>query len=159
DLLSPSEISVVQRALDEESISPEEKRQIENWLNTSKPPSNETIKEWKSLIDNSNVKLVESDPYPLTELSQKLAGVSGDVEEINLQLKSIEVNLGIQPNHYHHLFEIEVDQKKTANFYNADAIDDLLKGENKVHINKFRCILSEPIFTWDIHRIKDEYRL
>ncbi len=159
DLLSPSEISVVMRALEEDSITLEEKRQIENWLNTSEPPSSETIKEWKSLIDNSNVKLVESDPYPLTAFSQKLAGVSKNGAEINLQLKSIEVNLGIQPNHYHHLFEIEVDQKKTANFYNADAIDDLLKGENKTHINKFRCFLSEPIFKWDIHRNKDEFRL
>src|SRR5690606_19876581 len=102
DLLSPSEISVVKRALDEDSISQEEKRQIENWLNTNEPPSNETMKEWKSLIDNSNVKLVESDAYPLTSFSQKLAG-SVNGAEINLQLKSIEVNLGIQPNHYHHL--------------------------------------------------------
>src|SRR5690606_41890970 len=91
DLLSPSEISVVKRALEEDLISQKERDQIETWLNTDKPPSSETIKEWKSLIDNSNVKLVESDAYPLTSFSQKLAG-SGNGVEVNPQLKSIEVN-------------------------------------------------------------------
>jgi acyl-CoA oxidase len=101
------------------------------------------IKDWKSLIDNCNVKLIESDSYPLAIFSQKFAkeiSTNGEID-LNSNLKNIEINLGIQPNHYHHLFEVEVIHEKTSNFYDASKIDTLLKGKNAAHIDAFRGLL------------------
>ena len=161
DLLSPSEISVIKRAIDQDSLSNDEKQQLETWLNTKNPPSNSVIKDWKNLIDNSNVKLIESDSYPLAIFSQKFAKEFSNNGEIDLNsnLKNIEINLGIQPNHYHHLFEVEVIHEKTSNFYDASKIDNLLKGKNATHIDAFRDLLKAPIFKWEIARNKDEFRL
>ncbi|UOB18990.1 acyl-CoA dehydrogenase family protein [Abyssalbus ytuae] len=160
DLLSASEIAVVMRAIKEDSLTKEEKSQIENWLNTKKPPADETIKYWKTLIDKSHIKLVESDSYPLSAFSQKFANelTRDTVPELNSHLQSIEINLGIQPNHYHHLFDVEIIQEKSSNLYDAQKIDELLKGENAGIINQFRAYLNHPVFKWEIVRNKDEFR-
>ena len=73
DLLSASEISVVQKviALDE-TLTSEEKKQLGNWLHKDRPPHDDEIKNWKQTIATSKVKLIESDTYPLTSLSQRL---------------------------------------------------------------------------------------
>ncbi len=161
DLLSPSEISVIKRAIDDDSLSKNEIKQLEKWLDTNNPPSNTTIKDWKNLIDTSHVKLIESDTYPLSVFSQKLAKEISNNEslEVNTHLESIEINLGIQPNHYHHLFEVEVLHEKTSDFYDATQIDAILKGKNAVHIDTFRSFLKHPIFKWEIVRDKDAFRL
>src|SRR5690606_1492675 len=119
DLISPSEISVTKRAIKEDSLSAKEKEQIEKWLDTTQPPSMEIINHWKNVIDQSGVKLIESDTYPLTEFSRRLAqAISPQGEPTKKEsLEFIEINLGIQPNHYHHLFDVEVVQEKTARFY------------------------------------------
>lgn len=160
DLLSPSEISVIKRAIKQDSLSDKEKQQIDKWLNTSPPLSDTVIKEWKNLIDTSNVKLIESDSYPLASFSQKLAKEFSKKEDFqfNNNLKFIEINLGIQPNHYHHLFEVEVIHEKISNFYDASKIDALLKGKNTAHIDAFRKFLNHPIFKWEVVRDKDQFR-
>ncbi|MDB2385420.1 acyl-CoA dehydrogenase family protein [Polaribacter sp.] len=76
----------------------------------------------------------------------------------NPHLKDIEINLGIQPNHYNHLFEIEVVKEVTSNFYNPTEIDQILKGEHATVIDNFRALLKHPIFTWEIRRTKEEFR-
>jgi len=155
DLLSASEISVVQTAIVEDnSLTSNEKKQLQKWLVREKPPADDEIKNWKQAITNSSAKLIESDTFPLSSLSQRLA----NSENLNEQLKHIEVHLGIQPNHYNHLFDVEVVQAKTSHEYDAKILDEILKGDHAKIVDEFRNFLDQPDFDWEIIRKKEDFR-
>ncbi len=159
DLVSASEINVVEKAIkNDTSLNPNEKTVLYSWLNVKTPPKNETIKQWKQTISNSKVKLIESETYPLATFSQKIVCHYNDTCPFNDSLKNIEINLGIQPNHYNHLFDVEVVHEISSGFFKASEIDSLLKGKNAKVIDHFRNTLNHPIFKWDTHRNKEEFR-
>ncbi|RYC50499.1 acyl-CoA dehydrogenase [Flagellimonas olearia] len=159
DLLSASEISVVENTVQaDNSLDPDEKKQLKLWLNKENPPADEEIKTWRQTIANSGVKLVESDTYPLASLSQRLASLRCDECDFNEHLKHIEINLGIQPNHYNHLFDVEVVHEKTSDLYDATILDGILKGEHAPVVDEFRQFLAQPTFQWDIRRNKEDFR-
>ena len=159
DLLSTSEIMVVQNNLKaDSSLSISDKTTLLSWLNKEVPPSNKEQKKWKQLITNSGVKLIESHTFPLATFSQNLVCHYKTECPFNSQLSDIEVNLGIQPNHYNHLFEVEVIHKKTSDFYNASDIDTILKGNNASQIDSFRKLISNPIFNWEIQKNIEVFR-
>ncbi|CAZ96523.1 acyl-CoA dehydrogenase family protein [Zobellia galactanivorans] len=159
DLLTTSEIDVVQNAIDaDNSLSERSRAQLLTWLNTNNPPANSELKKWKRTISNSSVKLTESETYPLTSFSQKIVCHYKKECPFNDQLKHIEIQLGIQPNHYNHLFDVEVVHKSTSDFYSADAIDTILKGKHATVVDSFRKTLADPIFKWEVHRNKEKFR-
>jgi len=159
DLLTISEINVVQKALEaDETLTEENRETLISWLDTANPPANRELKNWKRTIANTRVKLVESDTYPLATFSQKIVCQHYRKCPFNDQLKHIEVNLGIQPNHYSHLFDVEVDYKSTLNYYDASEIDTILKGKHADVIDGFRAVLDNAIFEWNIHRKKEDFR-
>ncbi|MFS4466919.1 acyl-CoA dehydrogenase [Maribacter sp. 2210JD10-5] len=159
DLVSASEINVVEKAIEtDESLTKEEKEQLKSWLNVEQPPANEEFKNWKQTISNSNIKLIESETYPLSTFSQKIVCAYFDTCPFNDSLKHIEINLGIQPNHYNHLFNVEVQHELTSDFYDANEIDSILKGKYSKTIDAFRDAVKDPIFKWDIHRNKEDFR-
>lgn len=159
DLLSTSEIMVVQNNLKaDSSLSISDKTTLLSWLNKEVPPSNKEQKKWKQLITNSGVKLIESHTFPLATFSQNLVCHYKTECPFNSQLSDIEVHLGIQPNHYNHLFEVEVIHKKTSDFYNASDIDTILKGNNASQIDSFRKLISNPIFNWEIQKNIEVFR-
>jgi acyl-CoA oxidase len=159
DLLSASEINVVEKAIgQDDSLTKKEATQLNSWLNTKNPPANEDLKNWKQIVSNSGVKLVESDTYPLSTFSQNVVCNYFKQCPFNDHLKHIEVNLGIQPNHYNHLFDVEVDHEVTSDFYDASELDVILKGKHAKVIDDFRNVLKDPIFSWDVHRNKEDFR-
>ncbi|QCX01221.1 acyl-CoA oxidase [Aggregatimonas sangjinii] len=159
DLLSTSEITVIQKNLDEDdSLTKDDKKLLSAWLKRDKPPADSEFKGWKLLVHNSGVKLIESDTYPLTALSQRMATYYKSNDAFNEQLKQIEINLGIQPNHYNHLFDVEVEHETTSDYYDAKEIDTTLKGKHAKLIDGFRAVLNDPLFDWDIHRTKEAFR-
>ncbi len=159
DLLSYSEIAVVKKAIEQDdTLDKEDYNYLVKWLDKDVPPSNLELKKWKKVISNSKIKLVESDTYPLSTFSQKMICHHYAECPFNSHLKDIEINLGIQPNHYNHLFEIEVVKEITSNYYNAKVIDSLLKGEHAYVVDAFREVLKDPIFKWGIKRTKEEFR-
>ena len=159
DLLSASEINVVENAITEDiSLTQSDKKQLRNWLDKKNPPKNQLFKSWKQIITNSGVKLVEYETYPLTAFSQKVASHYHNGFALNDHIQKIEVNLGIQPNHYNHLFEVHIDVDKNSAQYSAIEIDRILKGNHAEVIDNFRQILKDPIFSWKIRRNKEEFR-
>ncbi len=159
DLLSASETAIVSKAINEDSsLSKTDQNTLKSWLHKNTPPEDSELKNWKYTISNSNVQLIESDTYPLSSFCQKLANYYTNKTAFNDCLKHIEINLGIQPNHYNHLFNVKISHEKTSNYYSANEIDILLKGENATPIDTFRELLSEPIFNWQIERNKDKFR-
>ncbi|MEL6975429.1 MAG: acyl-CoA dehydrogenase family protein, partial [Bacteroidota bacterium] len=159
DLLSASEISVVKTHLEEdESLDAADRDLLSQWLNRKSPPSDDAFKKWKQLIAKAHIKLIESDTYPLSSLSERLVKTVDDTYATNSHLQAIELNLGIQPNHYNHLFDIEVEHELQSNKYNARAIDDLLLGEQKKVISQFRDFLNQKLFQWETLRDKDVFR-
>ena len=159
DLITASEINVVERAIaKDESLTVEHRKLLLSWLNPKHPPKNITLKEWKQTIANTSVKLVESDTYPLSTLSQNLVAYYHDLSPFNDQLKHIEVNLGIQPNHYNYLFDVDVEHNPSSSFYSAIEIDTILKGKQANLVDGFRSVLDNPIFKWDVHRNKENFR-
>jgi len=159
DLLSFSEIAVVKKAIEEDETLPkEDKNHLIKWLNKDSSPTNEELKSWRNTISNSQIKLVESEIYPLTAFSQKMVCHYHAECPFNDHLKSIEINLGIQPNHYNHLFDVEIVQEITSNYYDPTIIDSILKGEHADVVDIFREVLKDPIFDWSIKRNKEEFR-
>lgn len=159
DLVTASELNVVQKAIEnDDSLSKEERKQLQLWLNPKNPPSDNELKSWNHIVSNSDVKLVESETYPLATFSQKVVCEYHEVCPFNDSLKDIEINLGIQPNHYNHLFNIEVVHENTSDFYDANEIDVVLKGKHAKVVDDFRDILKDDIFKWNIHRTKEEFR-
>lgn len=159
DLLSASEINVVEKAiLEDNTLATADKKQLLTWLNVKHPPKDELFKSWKQLITNSGIKLVEHEIYPLTVFSQKVASHYHKDIVFNDHIKQIEINLGIQPNHYNHLFDIHIDVAKNLAKYDANKIDKLLKGKHAGVIDKFRSVLNDPIFSWEIQRDKEDFR-
>ncbi|AZQ59099.1 acyl-CoA oxidase [Maribacter sp. MJ134] len=159
DLVSTSEINVVEKAISsDDSLSKEEKKVLTSWLAVNNPPANEEFKAWKNIISNSGVKLIESETYPLTTFSQKVVCHYKDSCPFNESLKAIEINLGIQPNHYNHLFDVEVEYESVSDFYDAKEIDLVLKGKNATVVDDFRTVLDHDIFKWDVHRTKEDFR-
>lgn len=155
DLLSASEISVVQKVIElDTSLNVDEKHQLRRWLKRDTPPFDDEIKNWKQTIANSKVRLIESDTYPLSSLSQRLV----NSENLNDHLKHIEVHLGIQPNHYNHLFDVEVVHEKTSSEYDANILDEILKGEHARVVDRFRSFLDKPDFSWQVLRNKEDFR-
>lgn len=159
DLVSTSEINVVEKAIGrDESLTKEDKKTLKTWLMVNEPPANEEFKVWKNIISNSQVKLIESETYPLATFSQKVVCHYKESCPFNDNLKAIEVNLGIQPNHYNHLFDVEVEHESVSDFYDANEIDRILKGKNAGVVDNFRAVLDHSIFKWDVHRTKEDFR-
>src|SRR5690606_23045104 len=157
DLLSASEISVVQRTIQEDpSLDGDQRAQLIGWLSPENPPGDGELKGWKQILANSGVKLIESDPYPLTSFSGRLSNSNNGLG--NEQLQHIEINLGIQPNHYNHLFDVEVEHEKTSDLYSADILDSILKGPHAQVMDAFREDLKDPLFQWEIIRDKERHR-
>lgn len=159
DLLSASEINVVENAISEDiSLTKKDKKILQSWLDVKNPPKNELFKFWKQLITASSVKLVEQETYPLTAFSQKVASYYYNNITFNDQIKKIEINLGIQPNHYNHLFEVHINVEKNSTQYSGKLIDEFLKGKQAIVVDTFRKVLNDPIFTWEIRRDKEKFR-
>ncbi|WP_350290302.1 acyl-CoA dehydrogenase [uncultured Croceitalea sp.] len=159
DLLSASEIEVVKTAIKEDaSLTTDDKKHLNSWLDKSNPPKNSEIKQWQQLITNSSAKLIESEAHPLESFSRKVANFYCDSCDSNEQLKTIELNLGIQPNHYNHLFNVEVIQQPSSNYYSGIEIDKLLNQKFEKEINSFRNFLKQDSFKWDIETDKERAR-
>tara|TARA_R110002051_G_scaffold81751_1_gene145905 strand:+ start:53398 stop:55662 length:2265 start_codon:yes stop_codon:yes gene_type:complete len=159
DLLSYSEVSVVKNAIEQDdSLTKEDYKYLLKYLDKKAPPTYRQLKNWKKVISDSEIKLIESDTYPLASFSNKMICHHYEECPFNTHLKDIEINLGIQPNHYNHLFEIEIVKEATSNYYNPLEIDNILKGEHAPIIDAFRVILKEPIFKWSIQRDKEAFR-
>ncbi len=158
-LITASEINVVESAIEnDETLDPENRKLLLSWLNPKHPPENAALKQWKQTISRTGVKLVEADTYPLSTFGQNLVGHYHKTYPFNDQLKHIEVNLGIQPNHYSHLFDVEIEHKSTSGYYSASEIDKILKGKHAGLVDGFRSTLRDPIFEWAIHRNKEKFR-
>ena len=72
NLVTVSELNVIQKAIDrDESLSVEEKKKLNSWLNPKQPPANNELKQWQNIVSNSGVKLIETETYPLATFSQK----------------------------------------------------------------------------------------
>ena len=159
DLVTASELNVVQKAIaDDKSLSKDEQKKLNSWLDPKHKPADKTLKNWKHIVSNSDVKLVESETYPLSTFAQNVVCKYKEVCPFNESLKQIEVHLGIQPNHYNHLFEVEVEHEDYSDFYSAKEIDTLLKGEHAKVVDHFREVTKAAIFKWEIHRNKEEFR-
>ena len=73
DLLSTSEINVVEKAISQdESLTASDKKILVSWLDVKNPPADSELKNWKHTIANSQVKLIESETYPLSTFSKKI---------------------------------------------------------------------------------------
>ncbi|NKI30635.1 acyl-CoA dehydrogenase [Croceivirga thetidis] len=159
DLLSASEIQVVKKAIKEDdSLSNEERKILANWLDKGNPPKNTEVKKWQQFITQSKAKLVESEIYPLETFSQKVAkGHKIDVTENN-QLQYVEKTLGIQPNHYNHLFNVEVDRQIDSLRFEPKFLDEILYGDKLSEVRRFRDFLKHQDFKWTIHPTKEGAR-
>lgn len=159
DLLSASEINVVEKAIsDDNTLNATNKKQLLTWLNVKHPPKDEIFKYWKQIISNSGIKLVEHEIYPLTVFSQKVVAHYYKDSAFNDHIKQIEINLGIQPNHYNHLFDVQIEVAKNLAKYDSNKIDEILKGKHATVIDTFRGVLNNSIFSWQIRREKEEFR-
>jgi len=159
DLLSASEISVVANNIKEDTtLTASERDHLLGWLDRDHPPGDSTIRQWKKLINEAGIRLLEGDAYPLTAFSNRLARSYQEKGADNPSLERIETNLGIQPNHYHHLFDVEVVTERVSVYYSGNEIDQFFIRSFGKEVKALRKLLSGPQFRWTIRRDKEEHR-
>ncbi len=159
DLLSASEIQVVQKAITSDpTLNEKEKAQLWSWLDRSNPPNNAEIKSWQTLITSSKATLVESEIHPLETFSRKVAQHFTHKGDPNEYLQYIERTLGIQPNHYNHLFNVTVVHQINSNRYNPKHLDQILNQKGWEVVQDFRNYLKNDIYSWAVHRSKEDAR-
>ena len=159
DLLSASEIQVVKKNIETDtSLTVDDRKQLIAWLDRKNPPKNEEVKSWQHLITVSKVRLVESEIYPLETFSRKVAAFHLGTVAVNEHLQRIERNLGIQPNHYNHLFNVEVEHQVVSDRYEGNQIDRISNEKGFTVIEEFKKFLENPIFQWNVHPTKEEAR-
>lgn len=160
DLLSASEIAVVKANMQADlQLTAADRDLLSKWLNRDNPPSDTEIKAWKKLIENSGVSLVESETYPLTEFSKNVAAQFSQAVEFNENLAGIEVNLGMQPNHYNHLFDVAVEHQVASTLYEPQKISALRSNSQNKHTKALDELLGSTQFQWSVFRDKEAYRL
>ena len=159
DLLSASEIQVVKKAVESDNtLVPKDKILLQSWLIRENPPKDSVVKNWQQLITDSGATLVESENYPLEAFSRKVAQFYCNACAPNEHLREIEQNLGIQPNHYNHLFNVEVVHQTHSERYDPKSIDQILNQDFISDIESFREFLNQAIFDWKILRDKEKAR-
>ncbi|MEO0571146.1 MAG: acyl-CoA dehydrogenase [Bacteroidota bacterium] len=159
DLLSASEIQVIQRGINEDqSLSKADKQHLNSWLDRKNPPSDAEIKSWQALITASKATLIESEIYPLETFARKVAEFHTKALDPNRQLQQIERTLGIQPNHYNHLFKVEVVHTTEVNLYDSEQLDFILNERDFEVVQRFRKVLEDDVFKWEIYRDKTKFR-
>ncbi|WP_343487491.1 acyl-CoA dehydrogenase [Allomuricauda sp. d1] len=159
DLLSASEVQVIKKAVESDhSLTPQDKTRLRSWLVREKPPKDSEVKNWQQVITDSNATLIESENYPLEAFSRKVAQFYCDTCAPNVHLQEIEQNLGIQPNHYNHLFNVEVVHQTYSERYRPKEIDRILNRNFIADVESFRGFLNQGIFNWEIIRDKEKAR-
>ncbi|MBC2838766.1 acyl-CoA dehydrogenase [Robiginitalea sp. SC105] len=159
DLLSASEIAVVEKAIDgDPGLSPPERKLLRSWLDRDAPPASEELKYWNQLIADSGVSYREDAAYPLSEFSAAFADAQSPGGPGHPVLKDIEVNLGIQPIHYRHLFGKNAAPVAVASDYSGEALADLSLGSHARSYRDYQEFLNRPEFEWQLIREKEAHR-
>ncbi len=159
DLLSASEVQVVKNSIAKDSSLDEKDRKLLlSWLDKNQPPLNGEIKSWQHLITQSKATLIESETFPLETLSKKVSEYHTGTSTTNENLQHIERTLGIQPNHYNHLFNVEVKHQVFSDRYSPEKLDQILNTDGDGVLKEFRKFLENDIFTWEIRRTKEKAR-
>ncbi|NQZ43733.1 MAG: acyl-CoA dehydrogenase family protein [Flavobacteriaceae bacterium] len=159
DLLSVSEIQVVQQAIaGDDSLDEADRHLLNSWLDRNDPPDDSIIKAWQNTISHSKAALIESETYPLERFSQKVAQFYCGSCAVNAHLRTIEINLGIQPNHYNHLFHVAVEHQPYSDHYDGQRILQLIQGEKTTTITEFQAVLNQALFQREIPRNKEQHR-
>lgn len=159
DLLSASETQIVTHAVEnDDTLTPNDRSILKGWLDKKNPPDSKTLKSWQNLISHSQVTLNKSADFPLEDLSRKMTQFYTQSIVANKLLQHIEKHLGIQPNHYSHLFRIEIAQNTMASHYDASKLDGLLLGKLQEGITQFRTFLDQPLFDWKHFESKELHR-
>ena len=159
DLLSASEIDIVSNAINNDNtLSPKEVQLLKSWLDKKLPPKDTTLKAWQRYITKSQQQLVESSSYPLHDFAIKIAQNYGSTLEKNEALQHIELHLGIQPNHYNHLFLVAVDMHNSQATANPKALNSALYQDALTVLQELKEDLKDPLFTWEHLSNKDEHR-
>lgn len=159
DLLSASETAVVEKAITgDEQLSADEQHQLLGWLDREEPPAPEEMKFWSHLIVKSGASYREDADYPLSEFAEAVASRYAGKNSEHPGLREIEANLGIQPNHYRHLFRQNAEPVVVAGEYEAESLARIGLYPHREAYSRFQEFLDQPEFSWGVLREKEAHR-
>ena len=159
DLLSASEIAVVRGVIDQDADLPAaDRKQLVSWLDRDHPPQQDEIRQWGHLIASSRALYEAADPYPLAAFSHRVARHYAPELEANPALERIEQNLGIQPNHYRHLFPQASGATVGSAYYDARQLAQILLHPHLETYRQAQTVLGMPEFEFRIQRDKEDHR-
>ena len=159
DLLSASEIAVVKKAIaDDPGLSHEERNRLLGWLDRDSPPDAEEFRHWNHLIVRSGVTYREDADYPLSEFAAAFAESQAPGGLPHPVLRDIEVNLGIQPNHYRHLFGQNAVPVAVASEFQGEVLAEMGLRPHYPDYLTFREFLDAPVFEPHLVRDKEAHR-
>lgn len=141
DLLSASETEVVRAVLKrDQGISEASRTKLLSWLNRESPPTVDHQKQWLDRIRKSGARYTEEAAYPLSAFGRAVAAHFHPGEQIQADLEAIEANLGIQPNHYRHLFRHDPGERPS--YYDPRELSRRHLGDAFKAYREFRAFLE-----------------
>lgn len=159
DLLSASELEVIHRAISSDKELPGAARKLLlGWINPDTPPSAATQKHWRELIRESGASYREETAYPLSEFSSAVGKALDTERETPPDFQNLEQNLGIQPNHYRHVFEQYRAPRSFSEYYDGQILAQHHLGKAYSVYSSLDSLWKQEDFRWEIQRNKEAHR-
>jgi len=155
DLLTHQEFSVLQSFINAQKwLSDSEKSELLSNINTTSPPSRNTLFRWKSEIDNTIVPEHQS-VFDLSSAFYK-------IPELKPEFTKLENDLGILGEEIFAVFKSNnstfTAQQNTVKRFEIHKLTAILDGEQAEIINKVKSVITRPEFTYETSTDTSTYR-
>lgn len=172
-VLSPSEVNLIRKKVDELHFLTEEDRvTIKKWGNPINPPSEKEFKHWVSLLKKTAAQLPCEKRQSLSNLGIEMAkrtamgsdSLQWNSEETKMALKELENAIGCESlENFRNIFSTEQREKEVSEILNQPSFDiekmtELLDDDYAEIRNRMRTLLKDPVFKYKTLRDKDVYR-
>ena len=171
DVLSPSEIELIQQKIQAQSwLSKEEKRILAKWLHPTEPPSPQLLNHWLEQIKHSATNMSEHKRKTLAELGLDMAQIGAEgipapctTPEACHALEEIESALGIIGHEASRGLLAEgksriSEEKVVASSFDPALLHRLLEADQYELRQKVKHLLSDPVFQLKTMSDKSHYR-
>ncbi len=174
-VLSPSEVKLINEKIKSLSFIDEADRKIlEKWNDPANPPSPQLFKHWVKLLKSAAENMDSDKRTSMVELGIEMAKKTATSEDVmhwespqtKLALTEVQEAIGVMSiDSYRNIFTQEQVEAEQAAYYgqpsfSVNCMKDILDDDYGVMRDKMRALLSDPVFDYQTHilRDKDDFR-
>lgn len=165
-ILSPSEVKLIRKMVDKlDFLTISDKRQLVEWTNPAKPPSEQLFKHWYYVLQKKAKELPAASKKSLVHMGLEMAKQSSTDQEVlkwqtpetENALKDIETALGISDSPIAKaIFQNQPAEEQKR--FDVDTLRAVLDDSYAETRNQMRTLLSDPTFALKPLPLKEDHR-